>query len=333
MNLVQKHLLVVDDNSINVELLLDLLDEHGFASTHGISDPRDVLAYCQQQLPDLILLDIRMPYLDGYAVINQLQDHFAHHAPPIIVLTAQIDDETRHRSLNLGVRDFVTKPFKHDEVLQRIRNTLSVEHRYQVRDQQAENLERMVAKRTKELERQSRTDPITQLANRRALTEMLRKAAMSSKGTGLLFIALDHLDDVIRLHGYGVADQLMGHIAQQLSTRLTAHCELGLWGGSELLVIADSAELDKLRKLAATLLSCFEQDQALGDFLLPLSARIGISWAEGHFDIARLVHMAALALPQSGTLQIQCYNETLEAKQRHRLHLQQAIRGAIDRGE
>lgn len=333
MNFLQKHLLVVDDNSINVELLLDLLDDHGFANTHGISDPRQVLAYCQQQLPDLILLDIRMPYLDGYAVIHQLQNHFAHNAPPVIVLTAQIDDETRQRALNLGIRDFVTKPFKHDEVLQRIRNALSVEHRYQVRDQQAENLERMVAKRTQELERQSRTDPITQLANRRALSEMLRKAAMAGNGTGLLFIALDHLDDVIRLHGYDVADQLMGHIARQLSARLTANCALGLWGGSELLVIADSAELDELRKLAATLLGCFDQDQALGDLLLPLSARIGISRAESHFEMARLVHMAALALPQSGTLQIQCYNETLETKQRHRLHLQQAIRGATERSE
>lgn len=333
MNHFQKHLLVVDDNSINVELLLDLLDEYGFTNTHGISDPREVLGYCQQRLPDLILLDIRMPYLDGYAVINQLQDHFAHNAPPIIVLTAQIDDDTRHRALNLGVRDFVTKPFKHDEVLQRIRNALSIEHRYQVRDQQAENLERMVAKRTKELERQSRTDPITQLANRRALTTMLRKAALGGKSTGLLFIAFDHLDDVIRLHGYGVADQLMGHIARQLTARLPAYCELGLWGGSELLVIAENAKLDELRKLAATLLSCFDQDQALGDLLLPLNARIGISWAEAYFDIARLVHMAALALPQSGTLQIQCYNETLEARQRHRLHLQQAIRGATERGE
>lgn len=333
MSLTHKHLLVVDDNSINVELLLDLLDEHGFTNLHGISDPRKVLSFCQQRLPDLILLDIRMPYLDGYAIITQLQTHFNHHAPPVIVLTAQIDDETRHRALSMGVRDFITKPFKHDEVLQRIRNALNVEHRYQVRDQQADNLERMVAKRTQELERQSRTDPITQLANRRALTETLRQAAIGGNGVGLLFIALDHLDDVIQLHGYGVADQLMEHVARQLSARLGADCELGLWGGSELLVIVNSTQLDELRQLAASLISFFDQDQALDDLLLPLDARIGISLAESYFDTARLVHMAALALPKSGTLQIQCYNETLETQQRHRLHLQQAVRGATERGE
>ncbi len=333
MSLTHKHLLVVDDNSINVELLLDLLDDHGFENAHGLSDPRQVLAHCKQTLPDLILLDIRMPYMDGYAVINQLQTQFGHHTPPIIILTAQIDDETRHRSLSMGVRDFVTKPFKHDEVLQRIRNTLSVEHRYQVRNQQADTLERMVAKRTKELDRQSRTDPITQLANRRALTQMLREAALRGTGTGLLFIALDHLDDVIKLHGYGVADKLMVHISRQLSAKLSQQCQIGLWGGSEILVITAHADLEALRHSAAQLLSCFDQDQALGDLLLPLNARIGISWANAHFEIERLVHMAGLALPQNGTLRVQCYNETLEAQQRQRLNLQQAIRGATERGE
>lgn len=209
MTLMSKRLLIVDDNSINVELLLDLLDDHGFDHVLGISDPRQVLGLCQQQLPDLILLDIRMPYLDGYGVMSQLQAHFGAQMPPVIVLTAQIDDETRHKALSMGVRDFLTKPFKHDEVLQRIRNTLDVEHRYQVRDKQAETLEQMVAKRTEELDRQSRTDPITQLPNRRALTQTLQEAAKAGDDTGLLFIALDHLDDVVRLHGYSVADQLM----------------------------------------------------------------------------------------------------------------------------
>ena len=117
MTFMNKHLLVVDDNSINVELLLDLLDDQGFDNVHGLSDPRLVLAHCQAALPDLILLDIRMPYLDGYGVMEQLQSTFAEHTPPVIVLTAQIDDETRHRALSMGVRDFLTKPFKVTRVL------------------------------------------------------------------------------------------------------------------------------------------------------------------------------------------------------------------------
>ncbi|MBZ5486122.1 EAL domain-containing protein [Halomonas aquamarina] len=333
MNLTDKHLLAVDDNPINVELLLDLLDDHGFSNVHGISDPREVLAYCEQHKPDLLLLDIRMPYLDGYALISLLQERFGQQTPPVIVLTAQIDDETRYRALNLGVRDFITKPFNHDEVLQRIRNTLRLEHRYQIRDQQAETLERMVAKRTQELDRQSRTDPITQLPNRRGLMQALREASLGGADTGLLFIALDHLDEAIRLHGYRIADQLVGHISQTLHSALSSECTLGLWGGSELLLVTRSADQHSLERLATRLLGFFEHDQALDDLLIPLNARIGISWTTGSFNIERLVHMAALALPQDTPQRIQSYSEALEAQQRHRLSLQQAIRGATQRGE
>ncbi|CEP34941.1 MULTISPECIES: EAL domain-containing response regulator [unclassified Halomonas] len=333
MSLTEKHLLIVDDSTVNIELMFDLLDEYGFENVHGINDPREVLPHCQQQLPDLLLLDIRMPHLDGYAVIEELRAHFAEQMPPIIVLTAQIDDATRHRALSMGVRDFITKPFKQDEVLQRIRNTLNIEHRYQVRDKQADTLEQMVAKRTQELDRQSRTDPITQLPNRRGLDQALRTAALKASGTGLLFIAIDKLDDVVRLHGYRVADQLLHFITQRLRRQLDEECLLGLWGGSELLVITPTANPTKLLGLAEQLLDCFEQDQALDELLLPLSARIGISAEAGYFETERLVHMAALALPPLESLKVQHYTPALETKQRQRLHIQQAIRGATERGE
>ena len=333
MSLTKKHLLVVDDNTVNIDLMLDLLDEYGFENVHGINDPREVLAHCQQQMPDLLLLDIRMPHLDGYAVIEELRGHFEEQMPPIIVLTAQIDDMTRQRALAMGVRDFITKPFKQDEVLQRIRNTLNIEHRYQVRDKQADTLELMVAKRTQELDRQSRTDPITQLPNRRGLNQALEAAAHQASGTGLLFIALDKLDDVVRLHGYRVADQLLRFISQRLRRQLSPECLMGLWGGSELVVITTTADPQKLLEMANQLLACFEQDQALDELLLPLSARIGVSGAEGHFETERLVHMAALALPPQGAALVQRYTPEIEEKQRHQLHIQQAIRGAIERGE
>lgn len=333
MSLTEKHLLIVDDSTINIELMFDLLDEYGFENIHGINDPREVLPHCQRQLPDLLLLDIRMPHLDGYAVIEQLSTYFAEQMPPIIVLTAQIDDATRQRALTMGVRDFITKPFKQDEVLQRIRNTLNIEHRYQVREKQVDTLELMVAKRTQELDRQSRTDPITQLPNRRGLSQALHAAALQASGTGLLFIAIDKLDDVVRLHGYRVADQLLRFISQRLRHQLDAECLLGLWGGSELLVITPMANPTHLLHLAEQLLECFEQDQALEELLLPLSARIGISAEAGYFETERLVHMAALALPPLESRKVQYYTPALETKQRHRLHIQQAIRGATERGE
>ncbi|MCB8888870.1 putative bifunctional diguanylate cyclase/phosphodiesterase [Vreelandella malpeensis] len=334
MKLARKHLLVVDDNVANVELLMDLLDDHGFDDLHGLHDPRDVVGYCQARCPDLILLDIRMPHLDGYAVMQALAAQLGEAVPPIIVLTAQIDDETRRRAQRMGVRDFITKPFQHDDVLMRIRNALALEQRYQQRHAEATTLERLAVEQAQSLDRESRTDTLTKLPNRRALTQMLRMASSDGTPTGLLFIAIDQLDEVIRFHGYAVADALMLHVSQQLYDKLGETARLGIWGGSELLVILPVVSPEQLILQAMSLLECFNQDQTLDNLLLPLGVRIGISTAAEPFEPERLVHMAALALPQkNGPVRVQSYNEELEARQRHRLHLQQSIRQAAERGE
>ncbi|MFG6667206.1 putative bifunctional diguanylate cyclase/phosphodiesterase [Halomonas sp. HNIBRBA4712] len=334
MKFARQHLLVVDDNPVNVELLLDVLDDHGFDNAHGLSDSRRVLEHCRAQRPDLILLDIRMPHLDGYAVMEALVAAFGDAAPPVIVLTAQIDDETRRRAQRMGVRDFITKPFKYDDVIQRILNALELEHRYQLRTRQAHSFEDLAEKRWQDLDQLSRTDTITQLPNRRAMTQALQSASDACAPTGLLFIAIDQLDEVVRFHGYATADKLMFHVSRQLNERLDDAATLGMWGGSELLVMLPEARLEKLINQAFRLVECFDQDQTLGDLLLPLNVRIGISSTNEPFDPERLVHMAALALPQqNGPLRVQSYNEELETLQRQRLHLQQSIRGATERGE
>ena len=335
MNVENKRLLVVDDNPINVEMLLDLLDDHGFDNLEGISDSRQVMASCEACKPDLILLDIRMPYLNGHTLIEQLHQAYGDHAPAIIVLTAQVDHETRYRALNLGARDFLTKPFQHDEVLQRIRNILSVEHRFDVRDKQAEALERLVAKRTQAIELQSRTDPITQLPNRRGLLQVLRDSAIARHSVGLLFISLDGLDDIIRLHGYAKSEAFLRQVGRRLKALLASHQHIGLWGGSELLVIdqAPSSEA-ALNDLARRLLALLDADLPLDELLLRVEARIGISYSPQRVtDPERLVHMAALALPNPPGPRVRCHSPALESSQLQRLRLQQALKGAAQRGE
>ncbi|WP_458525371.1 EAL domain-containing response regulator [Onishia taeanensis] len=332
-DLTDKRLLVVDDNPTNVELLLDLLDDHGFAHVSSTGDGANVVAMCEADGPDLILLDIRMPGLDGYGVMAALRERFGAQAPPVIVLTAQHDNETRHRALSLGVRDFLTKPFHHDEVLQRIRSVLEVQHRFQVRDQQAEALEHLVAQRTQALEHQSRTNATTGLPNRTGLTRVLEARAPLREPTGILFIALDGLDDIMRLHGYGTIESLLRHLGQQLAATVPPRHVVGPWDGNEWLVISPSPKgASALVELAKRLCRLLHQDHRVGDLLLPLRARVGICQATA-FDPERLVHQAALALPHGHMPPVQYYSEALEQEQRHRLQLQQALRGAAARGE
>jgi len=323
-------LLVVDDTAANVELMLDILEDDGFSHIKGVTDPREVLPLCENALPALILLDIRMPHLDGYAVIAQLQARFTSKLPPIIVLTAQVDDHTRQRALGMGVRDFITKPFKQDEVLQRIQNALDVEQRYQVRSQQANTLERLVAKRTRALERLSRLDPATGLPNRRSLLNQLRRRATAAQPTCVAFIMLDGLDVIGQLHGHEVAERFLKALSQRLAAELATNDYLGLWGGNALLLITDTHSEDDAC-LVHRLHHMLSGNHRMDQLLLSISPRMGLSHANQPFDAERLVQQAALAKPPLGVIPAwQVYSPALETAQQHRHQLQQALSEAVN---
>jgi len=148
---VDAKILIVDDQKPNVELLEMILELAGYSSVTGITDPRLVLDLYLEHHFDLILLDIRMPHLDGFQVMEQLSAVIQDDYLPVLVLTAEKEEETRFRAFELGAKDFITKPFDQIEVLHRIHNMLEVRMLHnQVREQNSE-LEKRVEHRTREL--------------------------------------------------------------------------------------------------------------------------------------------------------------------------------------
>ncbi len=156
-------ILVVDDHASNVEMLSGLLDVGGFSNVFGTTDAIQGLAMAEVGSYDLVLLDMRMPKLDGIEFIRRLRAHDAADRPAIIVLTAQTDDETRRNALNAGARDFITKPFKLWELLQRVRNALEIQILYRRTRQLNDELEERVVVRTAEL-KDTRADVIRRLS-------------------------------------------------------------------------------------------------------------------------------------------------------------------------
>lgn len=145
----QARILIVDDNAANVALLEALLDEEGFENVIGVTDPREVVPLHTANPFDIILLDIRMPHMDGHEVLRRLHEvRSTDDYVPVLVLTAQTDSETRLKALGMGARDFVTKPFIREEVMSRIRNMLEVRALYAERVRRAQQLEDLVAERT-----------------------------------------------------------------------------------------------------------------------------------------------------------------------------------------
>jgi len=145
-------ILVVDDKPANVLLLEQLLEEEGYENVLSTTDSREVVGLYQNKPIDMILLDIRMPHMNGIEVMQALKEVVGDNDYlPILVLTAQTDMETRQAALGAGARDFLTKPFQPWEVFQRIHNLLETRYFYYNQRLRADDLEVEVQKRTKEI--------------------------------------------------------------------------------------------------------------------------------------------------------------------------------------
>lgn len=148
-----ERILIVDDEPANLKLLDKMLSSQGYETRVLVSDPREVIGLYQSARPDLILLDINMPHLDGYQVMEQLKELNDPLLPPIVILTAQHGKDYLLRALAAGARDFVAKPFDRNELLMRVRNLLDAQLAHKLLHDQKTVLENMVQVRTDELKR------------------------------------------------------------------------------------------------------------------------------------------------------------------------------------
>ena len=123
--ILASRILIIDDEPVNVELLEQILQREGFSHLISTTEPDRALEIYQAVQPHLVLLDLRMPRVDGFSLLTA----FAEHRPvdrfvPVVILTADVTREARHRALALGATDFLTKPFDTVEVVLRLWNLL-----------------------------------------------------------------------------------------------------------------------------------------------------------------------------------------------------------------
>lgn len=157
-------ILIVDDQQVNVSLLEQLLSETGYSDLTATMNSQEVCALHRKNAYDLILLDLQMPSMDGFQVMEGLKTNGSDHYLPVIVLTAQPGHKLR--ALQAGAKDFISKPFDLVEVKTRIHNMLEVRLLYKKLESYTQLLEQTVQERTAELrESEARYRSLTELAS------------------------------------------------------------------------------------------------------------------------------------------------------------------------
>ena len=160
----QARLLVVDDEPANTALLSALLARWGYSDVTSTNDSGQVLGLCDELDPDLVFLDLHMPAPSGLDLLRALDERVHASVPlPVIVLTADVASETKRAALDLGARDFLTKPFDPEEVRLRARNLLEMRMLHRDQKRYAAELEESVRQRTRHLE-QARLEVLQRLA-------------------------------------------------------------------------------------------------------------------------------------------------------------------------
>lgn len=190
-------ILIVDDELANVRLLELILDREGYTNVTVTTDSRQVLSHFKADPPDLILLDLHMPHLTGYEVMESLADlrppdsYF-----PIIVLTADSTPEAKRRAFNCGATDFLCKPFDNLEVARRIHNVLQTRHLHVQLRNQNQALEERVKEGNNRLE-----TTVAQLhAAQQQVVQQERLRALGEMAAG---IAHDFKNLLSLILGYG----------------------------------------------------------------------------------------------------------------------------------
>ncbi|HEX2040445.1 MAG TPA: diguanylate cyclase, partial [Acidimicrobiales bacterium] len=228
--------LVAEDSLVVRAVLRRQLEAHGYDVCEA-DDGAAALESCRSRRPQVILLDVEMPRLDGHQVLTQLKSDPALADTPVVFLTGRTRTEDVVEALRHGAHDYLRKPFDHAELIARVSAAARVKA-----------LQDELRRRNEELDRLARHDTLTGLHNRRHLEEHLHGMVVGSmrrkQAVGVLLIDVDHFKQINDTYGHSVGDEVLTAVAARLEAGLRADDVAGRWGGEEFLVLLPQTELD-----------------------------------------------------------------------------------------
>src|SRR5665647_3094385 len=288
-DILNASILIVDDQEANVQLLEQMLHEAGYRCITSTMEPRTVCALHRGNQYDLILLDLQMPGMDGFQVMEGLKEIKTDGYLPVLVITAQPGHKLR--ALAAGAKDFISKPFDQVEVKTRIYNMLEVRLLY-----------KQLEHHNRALESLALHDALTGLPNRRLLMDRLSLAiahARRNKGTmAVMYLDLDGFKQINDTLGHDAGDALLCMVAARLLGAVRQEDTVARVGGDEFVIaLPELSHAEDMAELVSKVIKAVSQPWSFQGRSARVTASVGVSIYPTHGeDVETLMKSADLAL-------------------------------------
>lgn len=279
---MKANLLLIDDSEAQSTEIASSLRRLGYGVRRAASGAEG-LRLAREQTPDLVLLDVVMADIDGFAVCRWLKVNADTRDVPVIMLTVRTAVADRVAGLSMGADDYLPKPFDDQELEARIFAALRVKAAHSELKSRNEQLESMLHT----VEAMAITDPLTGLFNRRRFADVLKREFAVTRRyrntLSCLLIDLDHFKSINDRFGHDAGDQVLKEAARRISGSLREVDLAARYGGEEFAVLLPHTSKTDARIVAERLLSNFrKQEYKFGDEIVRVTASIGVA---GNSDV------------------------------------------------
>jgi diguanylate cyclase (GGDEF)-like protein len=288
-DILDASILIVDDQEANVQLLEQMLHEIGYQCITSTTDPHTVCALHRENRYDLILLDLQMPGMDGFQVMEGLKEIETDGYLPVLAITAQPNHKLR--ALTSGAKDFIAKPFELMEAKVRIHNMLEVRLLYKQHEHYSHALESLALH-----------DTLTGLPNRRLLFDRLSLSIAHARrnkcAMAVMYLDLDGFKQINDTLGHDAGDTLLRMVADRLVAAVRQEDTVARMGGDEFVIaLWELSHADDVVKLVSKVIQTVSQPYSIQGRVVRITASVGIGIYPTHGEeVETLMKSADLAL-------------------------------------